>query len=54
MDEFLGVSLNPENITDQNVRTKYLIRANAHGAGAAYYNGNHVGANSTSVAAFLK
>ena len=54
MDEFLGVSLNPENITDQNVRTKYLIRANAHGAGAAYYNGNHVGANSTSVAAFFE
>ena len=54
MDEFLGVSLNPKNLIDQNVRTKYLIRANAHGAGAAYYNGNHVGVNSTSVAAFFE
>ena len=54
MDEFLGVSLNPENLINQNVRTKYLIRANAHGAGAAYYNGNHVGVNSTSVAAFFE
>lgn len=54
MDELIGVSLNPEKLIDQNVRTKYLIRANAHGAGAAYYNGNHVGANSTSVAAFFE
>lgn len=54
MDELLGVSLNPEKLTDQNVRTKYLIRANAHGAGAAYYNGNHVGVNSSSVSAFFE
>ncbi len=50
MDEILGVELNPESILDQNVRTKYLIKANAHGVGAAYYSGNHVGINNSSIA----
>jgi hypothetical protein len=54
MDEYIGLELNPEKLTDQNVRTRYLIKANAHGAGAAYYNGNHVATNSTSVASFFE
>lgn len=54
MDEIIGLDLNPLSILDQNVRTKYLIRANAHGAGAAYYSGNHVGINSSSVASFFE
>ena len=54
MDEYVGLELNPENLTDQNVRTKYLIKANAHGVGLAYYIGHHVGVNSASVAAFFQ
>ena len=54
MDEYVGLDLNPKKLTDQNVRTKYLVKANAHGAGAAYYAGNHVGINSSSVAPFFE
>ena len=54
MDEYVGLDLNPEKLTDQNVRTKYLIRANAHGAGSAYYAGNHVGVNNSSMASFFE
>ena len=54
MDEYIGLSLNPSNILDQNVRTKYLVRANIHGAGAAYYATNHVGINSSHVHSFFE
>ncbi len=54
MDEIIGLSLNPEDVLDQNVRTKYLVRANVHGAGAAYYAGSHVGSNGSSIAAFFQ
>ncbi len=54
MDEYVGLDFNPVKITDQNVRTKYLIKANAHGAGAAYYAGNHVGVNNSSMASFFE
>lgn len=54
MDEYTGLKLNPEKLTDQNVRLKYLVKANAHGAGAAYYAGNHVGINKASVASFFE
>ncbi len=54
MDEYVGLDLNPVKLTDQNVRTKYLVRANIHGAGAAYYNGNHVGVNGASVYSFFQ
>lgn len=46
MDKIVGLSYHPEKPTDQNLRAKYLVKANAHGAGAAYYAGNHVGINS--------
>ena len=54
MDEYIGLDLNPIELTDQNVRIKYLVKANAHGAGAAYYAGNHVGINNASVASFFE
>lgn len=54
MDEYVGLNFNPVKITDQNVRTKYLIKANAHGVGAAYYAGNHVGVNNSSMASFFE
>lgn len=46
MDQIVGLKYNTDNPYDQNFRAKYLVKANAHGAGAAYYSGNHVGINS--------
>ncbi len=54
MDEYVGLDFNPEKITDQNVRTKYVVKANAHGVGAAYYAGDHVGVNNSSMASFFE
>ncbi len=53
-DEYLGLSYNPEDPIDQNVKTKYFVKANAHGVGSAYYAGDHVGINSDSVASFFE
>lgn len=52
-DEYLGLSFNPEEAIDQNVKTKYFIKANKHGAGAAYYAWDHVAVNSESVFSFF-
>jgi hypothetical protein len=54
MDTYVGLEFNPENLTDQNIRTKYLIRANVNGYGSAYYIGNHVGIHSASMASFFE
>ena len=54
MDEYVGLEFNPEKITDQNVRTKYVVKANRHGVGAAYYAGDHVGVNNASMASFFE
>ena len=54
MDEIVGLDLNPEKLTDQNVRTQYLVRANAHGAGGAYYAGSHVGVSKPYVYSFFE
>ena len=54
MDEYVGLSFNPVKLTDQNVRTKYLIKANRNGVGAAYYAGNHVGVNNESMRSFFE
>ena len=54
MDEYVGLDFNPEKITDQNVRTKYLVKANVHGVGAAYYAGDHVGVNNASMRSFFE
>lgn len=53
-DEYLGLSYNPSNPIDQNVKTKYFIKANKNGAGSAYYAWDHVGINSKSVASFFE
>lgn len=54
MDEYIGLDFNPIKITDQNVRTKYVIKANVHGIGAAYYAGDHVGVNNASMRSFFE
>ncbi len=53
-DEFLGLSYDAEDAIDQNVKTKYFVKANAHGAGSAYYSVSHVGVNNKSVASFFE
>ena len=53
-DEFLGLSYDAEDAIDQNVKTKYFVKANAHGAGSAYYSVSHVGINNKSVASFFE
>ncbi len=53
-DEFLGLEYDPIDPIDQNVKTKYFFKANAHGAGAAYYAGDHVGINSASAASLFE
>ena len=54
MDEYVGLEFNPEKMTNQNVRTKYVVKANRHGVGAAYYAGDHVGVNNASMASFFE
>ena len=54
MDEYVGLDFNPEKLTDQNVRTKYLVRANVRGIGAAYYAGDHVGVTNSSMRSFFE
>ena len=53
-DNMLGLEYAPDNPYDQNVKTKFFVKANAHGAGAAYYAGDHVGVNKPSVASFFE
>ena len=52
-DSFLGLEINPDNALNQNVRTKYLVKANKNGYGSAYYAWDHVGIHSESVAPFF-
>lgn len=53
-DEFLGLSYNPVESIDQNVKTKYFVKANVNGYGSAYYSNDHVGIHSSSVASFFE
>lgn len=52
-DRFLGYSYETDNIYNKNIRTKFFVKANKHGAGAAYYSGNHTAQNGDSVSAYL-
>ncbi|MBC1983050.1 putative mucin/carbohydrate-binding domain-containing protein [Listeria booriae] len=51
-NELDGLSFTPENPTDKNIPNKYFIKANAHGAGSAYYSGSHTAQNSDSLAGY--
>ncbi len=53
-DSYIGLELNPEDVLNQNVRTKYFIKANVNGAGSAYYSENHIAANSQNMYAFFE
>ncbi len=46
-DEMIGISYTPDYYWNQNVKTKFFMRANNNGPGAAYYGGDCIGANNT-------
>lgn len=54
MDEYIGLDLNPEKITDQNVKTKYLIKADVHTIGNFDNYEDHIGIHSYSVSSFFE
>ncbi len=53
-DDYIGLELNPLELTDQNVRVKYFIKPNKNGAGAAYYGSDHVAANNQNIFPFFE
>ena len=52
-DRFLGLSYDTDNELNKNVKTKFFVKANKHGAGAAYYSGNHTAQNGDSISGYL-
>ncbi|MBR5577768.1 MAG: M60 family metallopeptidase, partial [Lachnospiraceae bacterium] len=54
MDELIGLEMDPDNPVHQDVPTRFLVKANRHGAGAAYYAGTHVGINSEHIHPFFE
>lgn len=54
MDEYVGLEWNPTVLSNQNVRAKYLVKAGVNGAGSAYYAGNYVAVNNSSLASFFE
>ena len=54
MDKYIGVSLNPETLTDQNVNTKHLIRADINHEKDVYYNTNYIGISDKSISSLFQ
>ena len=52
-DRFLGLSYDTDNVLNKNIRTKFFVKSNKHGAGAAYYSGNHTAQNGDSISGYL-
>lgn len=52
-DNFLGLEYNAKDHLNNNVKTKYFVKANKHGAGSAYYTGNHTAQNGDNISAYL-
>ncbi len=52
-DRFIGLSYDTDNPLNKNIRTKFFVKANKHGAGAAYYGGNHTAQNGDSMSAYF-
>ncbi|XZM35140.1 M60 family metallopeptidase (plasmid) [Clostridium perfringens] len=53
-DRLLGLEKNSDNPLHNNVDTQYFVKADKHGAGAAYYNTNYTAQNSGSMSAYLE
>ncbi|XZM35145.1 putative mucin/carbohydrate-binding domain-containing protein (plasmid) [Clostridium perfringens] len=52
-DRLLGLEKNSDNPLHNNVDTQYFVKADKHGAGAAYYSTNYTAQNSGSMSAYL-
>lgn len=52
-DKFLGLEYNNKDKLNNNVKTKYFVKANKHGAGAAYYSDNHTAQNGDNISGYL-
>lgn len=52
-DEYIGLSYDTEELIHQNIRTKFFVKADAHGIGAAYYGGEHTAQNGDTIDAYL-
>ncbi len=53
-DSYVGLDYYAQEPYNQNVRAKFFIKANKHGAGAAYYSSDHSASNGASMAGYLK
>lgn len=53
-DKTLGLDYAPDNPYGQNVNARFFVKANAHGVGAAYYAGDHIGVNKPKVSSFFE
>lgn len=53
-DYMLGLEYAPEDKDNQNVKSRFFVKANKNGAGAAYYATDHIGVNNESVASFFE
>lgn len=52
-DRYLGLSYDTDNCLNKNIKTKFFVKANKHGAGAAYYSANHTAQNGDSISGYL-
>lgn len=52
-DAYSGLSFDAEEPYNQNVRAKFFIKANQHGAGLAYYSSDHSASNDKSLGSYL-
>lgn len=52
-DRYIGLSYETDNALNKNVKTKFFVKANINGAGAAYYSGNHTAQNGDSISSYL-
>lgn len=52
-DAYSGLDYNAEDPWNQDVRAKFFIKANAHGAGEAYYSSDHSAYNGKSLQTYL-
>lgn len=52
-DAFAGLDFYAEQTYNQNIRSKFFIKANVNGVGAAYYSSDHSASNSDSLGDYL-
>lgn len=52
-DYLLGLDKNAQNPINRNIDTQYFVKANKHGAGAAYYTNTHTALNGDNIDAYL-